>query len=251
MEITSASSASAAAIQPLGDTGPTPFSQNQAQFDELAAIFNDSSGKSSEADRVKAYDDIRAMSVGQKLNGIDAENRKTLDDIIGNSDIAQRIQQLQQGDVLAVTAAVARGGSPAQVKLAYFDSLSASDQQVFALNFNSTDQFGNKPYSSIDGYRDNLVANAMLEKYGQDLKSEGRDPATDPTMQDISRLVMSKPSSESWTTQLFKMLGGTGIKDKVDLTPEAKEIVAALPNSGAAGPQAPPYEVGSMASALI
>lgn len=222
MEVSSA----AAAATPPKPAEESAFSENAGRFQSLAATVLDTSGKFSESERVQAYDELFAMGATGKLRGMGGDNHKLFDRAIGKSDIAQRAQQIQQREVAAVTAAVARGQSAAQSKLSFFDGLSNNDRRVhFAVNENATDRTGAKAYANIESYHAHLVANAHLDSFLRDAEAKGADPAKDAQLVSALKLANTKVTdAASWTSQVLKLFDRP--QDSVYLSTDAQKLVA-------------------------
>lgn len=228
------SSAATGAARPKAAEA-SAFSENADRFQSLASTVLDTSGKFSETERLQAYDELFAMGTTGKLRGMDGENHKLFDQVIGKSDIAQRAQQIQQREVAAVTGAVARGESAAQSKLSFFDGLSSDDRRVhFTVNENATDRTGAKAHANIESYHAHLVANAQLDSFLREAEAKGADPAKDAQLASAVKLANTKVTDvASWTSQVLKLFDRP--RDRIDLSIDAQKRVADAdqrPNQG-------------------
>ncbi|WP_293905811.1 hypothetical protein, partial [Phenylobacterium sp.] len=136
MDATSPNTAASAAAYvsaraALGRTQPD-FADRMTRFDDLSGTVLDANGKSTDDQRVQAYQSLQTMSVTGQLIGIEDDRRKVLDQATFDSDIGQRAQQLSSGFIQSVNAAAQAGGAAAGLKAAQasFDSLSAADQNL-------------------------------------------------------------------------------------------------------------------------
>ena len=139
----------------------TAFSLNQAQFNTLTAFLSSAEAGTQLDKRLKAMQALRGLAARGQLRGIDSKNARLFHQLTDQSDLGQREAAIQQDEVAAITATLARQTSPAQAQLAFFDHLSADDQAIhFELNINAFNMHGLQRYSSLDDYRRKLSSAA-------------------------------------------------------------------------------------------
>jgi hypothetical protein len=139
----------------------TAFSLNQAQFNSLTALLVSSLGSAEAGNqldkRLKAMQALRGLAARGQLRGIDSKNARLFHQLTDQSDLGQREAAIQQDEVAAINAAVARQTPPAQAQQAFFDHLSPDDQAIhFELNVNAINMHGFQRYTSLDDYRRKL-----------------------------------------------------------------------------------------------
>ena len=136
----------------------TAFSLNQAQFNSLTAFLGSAEAGAQLDKRLKAMQALRGLAARGQLRGIDSKNARLFHQLTDQSDLGQREAAIQQDEVAAITAALARQTPPAQAQLAFFDHLSADDQAIhFALNINAVNMHGFQRYASLNDYRHTLA----------------------------------------------------------------------------------------------
>lgn len=139
----------------------TAFSLNQAQFNALTAFLGSAEAGTQLDKRLKAMQTLRGLAARGQLRGIDSRNARLFHQLTDQSDLGQREAAIQQDEVAAINAALARHTPPAQAQLAFFDHLSADDQAIhFEMNINAVNMHGFQRYNSLDAYRRKLAADA-------------------------------------------------------------------------------------------
>jgi len=142
----------------LPDRYATAFSLNQAQFNTLTAFLGSAEAGHQLDKRLKAMQALRGLAARVQLRGIDSRNARLFHQLTDQSDLGQREAAIQQDEVAAITAAVARHTPPAQAQQAFFDHLSPDDQAIhFELNVNAVNMHGFQRYTSLDDYRRTLA----------------------------------------------------------------------------------------------
>lgn len=146
-------SASAAAS---ADTS-TPFSKNQAQFEQLISVINDTTGKYSQNDQMNALDALTGLVANSGLIGMDKTSEDAFNQAYGSSPIAQLRDQLANQANASIEAAwngaspTGRGAAAAAAELNFYSGLSEDNQQVyFNLTVNHRQLDGSKTYASAD-----------------------------------------------------------------------------------------------------
>jgi hypothetical protein len=140
----------------------TAFSLNQAQFNSLTALLVSSLGSAEAGNqldkRLKAMQALRGLAARGQLRGIDSKNARLFHQLTDQSDLGQCEAAIQQDEVAAINAAVARQTPPAQAQQAFFDHLSPDDQTIhFELNVNAINMHGFQRYASLEDYRRKLA----------------------------------------------------------------------------------------------
>lgn len=140
----------------------TAFSLNQAQFNSLTALLVSSLGSAEAGNqldkRLKAMQALRGLAARGQLRGIDSKNARLFHQLTDQSDLGQREAAIQQDEVAAIIAALARQTPPGQAQQAFFDHLSPDDQAIhFELNVNAINMHGFQRYTSLDDYRRKLA----------------------------------------------------------------------------------------------
>ncbi len=136
----------------------TAFSLNQAQFNSLTAFLNSAEAGTMLDKRLKAMQALRGLAARGQLRGIDSKSARLFHQLTDQSDLSQREAAIQQDEVAAITAALARQTPPAQAQQAFFDHLSPDDQAIhFELNVNAINMHGFQRYTSLDDYRRKLA----------------------------------------------------------------------------------------------
>lgn len=250
------------AAQAAAQTRPG-FAEDVAKFDSLMATFNNADGKATEADRVKAYEDIFSMTVTNRLVGLDDARRQQNNDL-SKSDIGRRSAALGEAYVRSLQAAAASsdGSSRAlavtRADEAFFSGLSESDQNVlFRTQINGSDYTGKKRFSDVEGFRANQAAQTQLQTYIQDSGVRGPTGQVDPEKASALAASDSKfasalnllnaPNTDapSWTEQVLTLFSTP--QDKLELSEEAKKIVGDVKSK--TGPAE--YREGSVFSAKV
>jgi hypothetical protein len=143
------------------DRYATAFSLNQAQFNSLTAFLASAEAGSQLDKRLKAMQALRGLAARGQLRGIDSKNARLFHQLTDQSDLGQREAAIQQDEVAAINAAIARQTPPAQAQQAFFDQLSPEDQAIhFELNVNAINMHGFQRYASLDDYRRKLAHDA-------------------------------------------------------------------------------------------
>lgn len=266
MDVTSSNNAySAALLGARAAAGPAApdYATRMARIDDLSAAVLDASGKTSDDQRVQAYQTLQAMAGAGQLAGIDDERRKVLDQATFNSDIGQRAQALGRSFVQTLNAAGKSGGPQAalQAVASNFDNLSASDQDLlFQTTINVADRSGAKPYADASAWRANIDAQAKVVGFMQDAGVVGANGAldqkaaqakavSDPKFAAALRLSLrSDNNSSDWTQSVMQLFGGSTPKDKVQLSDAALKFMSSAPAPPAQPAAAAPYRKGSITS---
>ena len=140
------------------DRYATAFSLNQAQFNSLTAFLSSAEAGSQLDKRLKAMQTLRGLAARGQLRGIDSKNARLFHQLTDQSDLGQREAAIQQDEVAAITAALARQTPPAQAQQAFFDHLSPDDQAIhFELNVNAVNMHGFQRYGTLEDYRRTLA----------------------------------------------------------------------------------------------
>lgn len=135
----------------------TTFSLNQAQFNALTAFLSSAEAGNQLDKRLKAMQALRGLAARGQLRGIDSKSARLFHQLTDQSDLGQREAAIQQDEVAAITAALARQTPPGQAQQAFFDHLSPDDQAIhFELNVNAINMHGFQRYTSLDDYRRKL-----------------------------------------------------------------------------------------------
>ncbi len=143
----------------------TAFSLNQAQFNALTAFLNSAEAGTQLDKRLKVMNTLRGLAARGQLRGIDSKNARLFHQLTDQSDLGQREAAIQQDEVAAINAAVARQTPPAQAQQAFFEHLSPDDQAIhFELNINAVNMHGFQRYGSLDDYRRKLAAAAQASQ---------------------------------------------------------------------------------------
>jgi len=139
----------------------TAFSLNQAQFNALTAFLGSTEAGTQLDKRLKAMQALRGLAARGQLRGIDSKNARLFHQLTDQSDLGQREAAIQQDEVAAINAAVARQTSPVQAQQTFFELLSPEDQAIhFELNVNAINMHGFQRYGSLDDYRRKLAHDA-------------------------------------------------------------------------------------------
>jgi hypothetical protein len=143
----------------------TAFSLNQAQFNALTAFLGSAEAGTQLDKRLKAMQALRGLAARGQLRGIDSRNARLFHQLTDQSDLGQREAAIQQDEVAAITAALARQASPAEAQQAFFDHLSPDDQAIhFDLNVNAVNMHGFQRYRSLDDYSRKLAEAAQASQ---------------------------------------------------------------------------------------
>jgi hypothetical protein len=143
----------------------TPFSKNQAQFEQLISVINDTTGKYSQTDQMNALDSLTGIVASSGLIGIDKANEDAFNQAYGSSPIAQLRDQLASQANASIEAAwnsgspTGRGAAAAAAELNFYSGLSEDNQQVyFNLTVNHRQLDGSKTYASANQWISTLYA---------------------------------------------------------------------------------------------
>jgi len=241
------------------------YGARQQRFDDLTATVLDTSGKSSDDQRVQAYETLHSLSVTGQLIGVGDDRAKVYDQITSDSDVGRRAQALQQQFGQAVNGAVQAGGPQAALKAvaSSFDALSPSDQNLlFRTTINAADRTGAKPYADVQAWRDNVDAQQKMVGFMKsagvvtgngalDQKAAAAKAVSDPKFAAALRLSLRRDNNSSdWTQAVIQLFGGNAPKDTVQLSDAAKQYLSAAPANAAApaAPAEPAYTQGSIIS---
>jgi len=235
---------------------PAAAFQNQDRFNELIERVGNKSRTFSETEQLDAYTALHDMAVTGGLRDIGADNNKIYNETLSNSAVFQKVRNLHQKFVIAQIDAYRNGGGSAsqQAGLDFFDKLSPGDQDaLFRGGINGSDMTGARPYTDMKGWRDAMVASIKITKFIEDASGD-EEPihaaARNPKIAAAIRLadVQAGAKSSSWIQQIADFLGEREpVKDKVDLSNDAKRVLATQAPASKAPVQSL-YETGSVTS---
>lgn len=228
------------------------FAEKVSRFQNLASTILDSTGKFSEAERVQAYVSAHEMAVTGQLMGMGNAGMDRLAEV-HRGDIGQKVQQLQRDMSAAVMPIGMAGDGPGATRaaLAFYDGLSASDQDIlFQTSINAPLSDGKK-FANVQAWRDNMNASILMSEYtlaNRDLIASGAtSKADDPRFAAAIKMNNSgEVGSASWSSMVLKLFEGP--KDKVDLSDGARRLVGDIKDAPRPGSQ---YQEGSIASKTI
>ncbi|MDR6626862.1 hypothetical protein [Caulobacter segnis] len=239
-----------AAAQPA----PQAAFKNQDRFNELIEKVN--SASSTEAEQLDAYVSLSNMASSGGMLGMGDANQKLYSQVVSTSAAAQKVKQLGQAYTMALSAGAQSGGASGarQAALDFFDTLGGVEQDtLFRGHINVADMSGATPFADVDSWRNAMLAGIKLDQF---IESASNDPeraggaAKGSKLAAALKLSEAKTQDASWIQRIADLLGQRDpIKDKVDLSEDAKRAVGDLKPAAPAGAQG--YEVGSIASKRI
>jgi hypothetical protein len=141
------------------------LSQSEVQFQNLASIVLDTSGKYSQDDQLNAYNSLWKLGITGNTGGMDESDSKTFWNAIQNSSIGQLQNQLFYQSQNAVEAAwnsgtpTGRGAAAGAALVNFYNNLSSFNQNVFfTTSINRIQKDGSQPYASADAWLSSLGA---------------------------------------------------------------------------------------------
>lgn len=223
-----------------------------SRLQNLSRIVLDSTGKFSEADRVSAYVSIHEMAVTGQMMGM-GNAGMTLHDEVVRGEIGQKVQALHSAMAAAVMPIGLAGDGPGAMRaaLAFYDGLSASDQDfLFQTSINAPMRDGKK-FANVRAWQDNMNAAILMSEYthaNRDLIASGAtSKVDDPKFAAALRMNSSGDvGSASWSSMVLKLFERP--KDKIDLSDSAKRFVGDFRDNPREGNQ---YQEGSIASKTV
>lgn len=223
-----------------------------SRLQNLSRMVLDSTGKFSEADRLSAYVSIHEMAVTGQMMGMGNAGMELHDQVV-RGEIGQKVQALHSAMSAAVMPIGMAGDGPGAMRaaLAFYDGLSASDQDfLFKTSINAPMRDGTK-FASVGAWKDNMNAAILMSEYTQanrDLIASGAtSKANDSKFEAAVRLNNSGDvGSASWSSMVLKLFERP--KDKIDLSDSAKRVVGDFRDVPRQGSQ---YQEGSITSKTV
>jgi len=221
------------------DPATSPYAQSKDRIDLFSATLNDTSGKFTADQQLDAYNSLHDMIVRGEMKGMDHDNEVLLGKAMYETPMGKKILETQ-ANFMAKFESIRHRGSAENImdQVRAFDSFAGDDQRIiFTTSINASMLGGSKPYTDIDNYRTVKAAAYKLSKYVEDNRPAEGDPAAiqNTQMQKALRLLQSSQQDTAWADQIALLFGNRqDIKDRIDLSPEAKRIVGDIaPSSGA------------------
>ncbi|MFZ0268594.1 hypothetical protein [Caulobacter sp.] len=221
------------------EAAASPYAQNKDRIDQFSSMLNDTSGKFTADEQLDAYNGLHEMIVRGEMKGMSHEGSVSVGKAMFETPMGKKVQETQ-ANFMAKFESIRHRGSAESIldQVRAFDSFSSADQKIiFTTSLNAAMLGGSKPYTDVDNYRTVKAAAYKLSKYVEDNRPAEEDPAAaqNTQMQKALKLLQSGQQDTAWADQIALLFGTRqDIKDRVDLSPEARKVVGDVsPSSGA------------------
>lgn len=234
------------------DPATSPYVQNKDRIDQFSATLNDTSGKVTADQQLDAYNSLHDMIVRGEMKGMDHDSEVLLGKSMYETPMGKKILETQ-ANFMAKFESIRHRGSAESIldQVRAFDSFSGDDQKIiFTTSLNASMLGGSKPYTDVDNYRTVKAAAYKLSKYIEDNRPAEEDPASaqNTQMQKALKLLQSSQQDTAWADQIALLFGTRqDIKDRIDLSPEARRIIGDVSTSSGARTG---YTQGSIANTV-
>lgn len=221
------------------DPATSPYTQSKDRIDQFSATLNDTSGKFTADQQLDAYNSLHDMIARGEMKGMDHDSEVLLGKAMYETPMGKKVLETQ-ANFMAKFESIRHRESAENIldQVRAFDSFSGDDQKIiFTTSLNASMLGGSKPYADVDNYRTVKAAAYKLSKYVEDNRPAEESPAAaqNTQMQKALKLLQSSQQDTAWADQVALLFGSRqDVKDRIDLSPEARRIVGDVSTSSGA-----------------
>ena len=214
---------------------PDATKENVARMRDHAKVIENAEGKSSESERIDAWNALRDMALSGKLKGLSGED-KEISDAARGGDIAERANRLHN-DLMAAKSEAGSKSGRFQATIDFYDAQSNDDQQLlFSAVLNQPGANGEQRYASVDQWRQVFESEIQLADTVQRARDEegysSGQQIDDPKLAEAVRLAGAShmTDNEAWLAQVRDLFGvSQPVQDKVNLSLDAQKAMGPAP----------------------